>query len=165
MWALGGAVTYLCCWALTLGALAIGGHIVGVMGASQTEWNLPKAVTRWCWMVGTAAVAGGLGGTVLGFVAGRFRTFFDGLADSGSSVAWIEVATWGPPLVFLTFVLVAFVHIGLIGRAFEEAHREWWSRLAGWLLLISLWWVFVFAIVFHAPVAIKYLSAGSLSWW
>jgi hypothetical protein len=39
-----------------------------------------------------------------------------------------------PALVVITFALVAVLHIGLAGRAFSDAAREWWSRLGAYLL-------------------------------
>lgn len=70
----------------------------------------------------------------------------------------VHAMSWGPPLLLLIVLLVAVLHIGLMGVRFMEAGREWWSRLGGHLLALGLAWISLFAVSFYAPLALMALG-------
>src|SRR5437667_52688 len=43
------------------------------------------------------------------------------------------------------------LHIGLMGRQFLDAYREWWARLGGWLAAYACGWVLLFVLVAYMP--------------
>jgi len=69
-------------------------------------------------------------------------------------------------------LVAAVLHIGLMGRGMSDAHREWWGRLGGWLVLYSMCWLFLFGISIYFPYALHKLVAlapkltvtGGLTW-
>lgn len=80
-----------------------------------------------------------------------------------------ELATLGPPLVLLAYMLPVTLHIGLARRHFSEMQREWWARLGGWLLALALAWMLLCAIALFGPTALGWLNewvaaSGGLAW-
>ena len=72
-------------------------------------------------------------------------------------------------LVIVAFSLMATLLIGLVGRNFTEADREWWGRLGGWALMIGLAWAFLFTVIVLGPVALIRMGmwlggGGGLVW-
>ncbi len=112
----------------------------------------PDRVTWWlvmCW----ALIAGACGGAVMRRLADGLQTL-----PLDDAVGWIRILTWGPPAVVLIFLLTSVAHIGLIGRGFTEAYRQWWSRLGAWQLILSLAWTSVFLLVFYGPAFLDWLD-------
>ena len=66
--------------------------------------------------------------------------------------------SWGIPMMLLLFTLVAVLHIGLMGTEFEDPKREWWARLGGHLLVLSLVWAMLFGVAFYSPLALMLLG-------
>jgi hypothetical protein len=80
-----------------------------------------------------------------------------------------HVVSFGPPLVMLIFLLVATLQLGLIGRLFPDPRREWWGRLGGWLLILSLTWAAIFSLSLYSPLLVAWASqrltlAAMIAW-
>jgi hypothetical protein len=61
------------------------------------------------------------------------------------------LVTFGPPLVLSGFVLIGFLQVGLVGRLLEEDQREWWSSLAGRLMIYAAGWAALFGAAVYGP--------------
>ena len=93
-------------------------------------------------------------------------------AAQGQTFSNWRVLTFGTPAFALIMLLAAVLHIGLMGRGMSDAHREWWGRLGGWLVLYSMCWLFLFGISIYFPYALHKLVAlapkltvtGGLTW-
>jgi hypothetical protein len=72
------------------------------------------------------------------------------------SAIWHTVGL-GTPLVLLVFLLVGVLQIGLMGLIAPEPRREWWGRLGGWLLILSLFWLLLFATAIYSPLIVAVL--------
>lgn len=48
--------------------------------------------------------------------------------------------TLGPPLALCVFVLGAMLQVGLMGRYLDNAEREWWGSVCGFVLRSALYW-------------------------
>ena len=88
-----------------------------------------------------------------------------GAASPGAN----ELVTFGPPLVLLAYMLPVTLHIGLARRRFSDMQREWWARLGGWLLVLTLAWVLLCGIALFGPTALGWLNewlaaGGGLAW-
>jgi hypothetical protein len=68
------------------------------------------------------------------------------------------LATVGPPLALLVFILGAYSEVGLLGRSLGEAEREWWSRITALLIIHGLAWMVVFGSVIYVPYAVQWLA-------
>ena len=70
------------------------------------------------------------------------------------------VATFGPPLLLLTFLAGTFIQVGLLGHCLGEDEREWWARLSANTLMYAAGWLTLFVTVVYAPWAIATLLPG-----
>lgn len=106
-----------------------------------------------------AAIAGGL---LLEALCNLFASW-----SAPAAGVWHAIA-FGPPLLVTVFALTIVLHIGLLGRAFTDERREWWSRLGAWLLIYSMAWTAIFAIAIYAPYLLAlaggWITAGTLGW-
>ncbi|MFP5408218.1 MAG: hypothetical protein ACLGGY_02940 [Gammaproteobacteria bacterium] len=113
-----------------------------------------------------ALLAGALGGLLLAAFAEV--TEFIRRIGQGYSGSWIASAL-ATALLLKFYSLTVVGHIGLMGRYFSHDSREWWSRLGGWILLVSLVWATLFSIVFIAPAFFRwapeaFVAAGGVAW-
>ena len=65
----------------------------------------------------------------------------------------IALTTFGMPLMMALFAGTTTLMIGLLGRMYSDASREWWSRQGAWTWIFALAWVTMFGIAFFlAPL-------------
>jgi Patatin-like phospholipase len=83
------------------------------------------------------------------------------------------IFAFGTPVFVLIMLLAGALHIGLMGRGMSDSHREWWARLAGWLVIYSICWLLLFVMAVFVPVWIAHLwvarspkifTSGTLVW-
>lgn len=55
---------------------------------------------------------------------------------------WRLVLVIGPPLVLAGILLTLILLLGLLGRTYDDARREWLARLGAWIGLYALAWIF-----------------------
>ncbi len=67
------------------------------------------------------------------------------------------VLTFGIPVGVALVLLVGCIHLGLIGRKYDDGLREWWARLGGAVLAILICWVALCLITLFAPLGLKLL--------
>ncbi|MEW6761999.1 MAG: patatin-like phospholipase family protein [Pseudomonadota bacterium] len=60
----------------------------------------------------------------------------------------IALTTFGMPLMMALFAGTMTLMIGLIGRMYSDASREWWSRQGAWTWIFALAWVTMFGVAF-----------------
>ena len=65
----------------------------------------------------------------------------------------IALASFGMPLMMFLFAGTMTLMIGLIGRLYSDASREWWSRQGAWSAIFALTWLAAFGVgFFFAPL-------------
>jgi len=65
----------------------------------------------------------------------------------------IALASFGMPLMMALFAVTMTLMIGLIGRLYSDASREWWSRQGAWTAILALGWLGVYGVSFFcAPL-------------
>ena len=62
----------------------------------------------------------------------------------------IALATFGMPLMMVLFAATMTLMIGLLGRLYSDASREWWSRQGAWTAIFALGWLAAYGIAFFA---------------
>lgn len=67
----------------------------------------------------------------------------------------------GPPLLMLVVVIVSILHVGLLGRSFPDAKREWLARLSAMLSFTALGWFTFTALAIYGAMIFKFLFASS----
>jgi hypothetical protein len=117
---------------------------------------LPQAHPVW-WVVS---------GVLSGFVAGALLGVLMQLAYQQMPQEWeasiAEHAFWSalmltlaPPIGLLVFVFGAVIQVGLMGSSLDEAEREWWASLCGWVMRWALAWAVFFTLaLFSVPFLI-----------
>ena len=84
-----------------------------------------------------------------------------------------HIFAFGTPAFILVMLIAGTLHIGLMGRGMSDAHREWWARLAGWLIIYSICWLLLFLMAVYVPVGLsmlwaenfhKLFTSGTLLW-
>lgn len=75
-------------------------------------------------------------------------------AAAGIAFGNWRIMTFATPVAILIMLIAGVIHIGLMGRGMSDAHREWWGRLGGWLLLFAFLWFGLFLIAIYFPPAL-----------
>lgn len=70
-----------------------------------------------------------------------------------------HIVTFGTPAAILIMLIAGMLHIGLMGRGMSDAHREWWGRLGGLLMLFAICWLALFLIAVYFPAGLGNLLA------
>lgn len=140
---LGGGAWYAFVWiAGGVGGFALGRARSAAATVAAPDW--PKMLRAFGVLVGTAFVAG-LAGTSVGALGTRWLQ--QAIDLDHTWLVWLLVfPTW--VLAFLTAVTV---HIGLAGRWLSDETREWWGRVTGVQLLVTLLVVIVSALSLAGP--------------
>jgi Patatin-like phospholipase len=99
-------------------------------------------------------------------------------ASAGASVATSDTARlmglwhvliFGAPAFVGIMLLAGALHIGLMGRRFTDAYREWWARLGALLIIATICWLLLFLMAVYVPFWIgrllaRYQIAGVAVW-
>jgi len=76
-----------------------------------------------------------------------------------------RVLGFGAPIVVLILLATSIIQMGLLGVIFSEPRREWWGRLAAFILIICLVWTAAFLLSGYAPLWLLRLSHYPRSSW
>jgi hypothetical protein len=133
--------------------------IVGLAAGYTAPWLVGCVIVRWkgvrdnWWVLPLTAFPAGLFGGILFWLAARLFKWW-----SNASGGLEHAMSSGTPLMLLLFTLVAVLHIGLMGTEFEDPKREWWARLGGHLLVLSLLWAVIFGVALYSPLVLMALG-------
>lgn len=156
VWAVLSAGLYLVVWILgaLLLTLLVRRRAQGSMEVLVEKRRMFRALLL------TAPLAGAVGGFLLWAVSSLSLAVEQAFAPAGYEGPWylLHINVWRAPSITLVFLLTAFVHTGLMGRAFPEALRQWWSRLGAWMLIWSITWLGVFGIALYGPIVLVILG-------
>jgi predicted acylesterase/phospholipase RssA len=106
----------------------------------------------------------------IGILSGFERLFMDLAKHSrlDQAVATeIDVAallSFGPPALLVTFGVVGWVIVGLVGRTYLERTREWWARMNAWFIILGLVWVALFSLAFYSAPILTWAHERSRAW-
>ena len=107
-----------------------------------------------------------LGHTLIG---GALELFHKLTQTSGALNHPVNLVAFGMPVALTIFGISMVLLVGLLGRAYSDRSREWWSRMGGWTIILTSGWVIFFVICFYGPPIIlwwireKAGAAGSVS--
>ncbi len=104
------------------------------------------------WLVMATAAGAGI---LIGYLFVPFGHFL--INPEGSAYSSWHNATFGTPLAILIMLIGGVIHIGLMGDGMSDAHREWWGRLGGLLMLYALCWFALFLISINFPYELRRL--------
>ena len=150
---------YLLFWSMAIGLVAYGSFW---MIACVARWL--ARLLAWCSgdsgpaasvILPTAILAGALGGLL--FLP--YASSVNGQAAPHTVIGVWKVVTFGAPGLVGFMLVTGTLHIGLMGRQFLDAYREWWARLGGWLAAYACGWVLLFVLVAYMPTWLNALVA------
>jgi hypothetical protein len=142
---------------------ALGIAVFGVVWVFASLWNLPdrgpaaphwSSTAAWGWSIFFSLISGTVGGILL-WVLASAEVNLNG--NHPEAAMWL-VVSFGTPLVVVIFLIVGALQIGLIGLYFPDPRREWWARLGGYLLIISIVWAVAFALAIYSPLGLMWLT-------
>lgn len=147
-WLIAGAVSYSIIW-------IVGNTAAGVIEATSRHdlralfagGGGPEPITTnyfwiFCWWVLANLIGGAFGGWLLFLARSVLHSFASPGALSTCSNIGARILL-GPPFLLFSFVLVSILHVGLLGRSFPDAKREWLARLCGMIIMAAVVWVLV----------------------
>ncbi|HVN04819.1 MAG TPA: patatin-like phospholipase family protein [Bryobacteraceae bacterium] len=70
-----------------------------------------------------------------------------------------QTIAWGPPLILFSFFAGVGLQIGLMGKDYPDAAREWLARAGAWLAVCALGWAAVFTVAIFSPYWVMLLWA------
>jgi len=73
-----------------------------------------------------------------------------------TSTDWV-VMVFGSGVLMAIMLLVGMLHLGLVGRGSMDVVREWWARLGGYLMLLTLGWLLLAGTTAFAPLLVLWL--------
>ncbi|MGA8490227.1 MAG: patatin-like phospholipase family protein [Terriglobales bacterium] len=109
----------------------------------------------------TGAVGGALGRAYVVLL----KSVSPNHSPASYSAHWI-VGVFGTGALMLIMLLAGAVHMGLVGRCCRDLVREWWARLGGYLMLLTLAWMLLAGCCAFGPLLVRWalfkLRWGSL---
>ncbi len=99
----------------------------------------------------SAVLAGGAGGGL----CWEYLKLLRGLKGP-HSIDWM-VAVLGTGVVMLIMLISGALHLGLAGRGCRDLVREWWARLGGYLILLTLAWLFLAGSSAFGPLLVRWI--------
>lgn len=103
-------------------------------------------------------------GVVVGFVLIRAAGGYFVPVGGDSLMAAAALVSFGPPVILVIFGAVGSVIVGLVGKVYNEATREWWSRMNAWFLILGLIWLGWFALSFYAKPVVLWAHDLAGTW-
>lgn len=153
-------ISIACCFSVVLWAIAWNGGFPECFTLKRRQVHRSGP---WSYLLGLLTLL--LFSSVTGLVSSQFLRgiayvfrLWDPADPAGPHFPW-RMTIFGPSLMIAAVSLSAYLFIGLMGRFFPDGRREWISRLAGSLLLLSFAWIALFGCAFYAWTAIERLSA------
>ena len=108
----------------------------------------------------TERIQKSVAGFVIGFIAGGaagfllHKVFLSNILSAHEDV-WL---VFGPSIILLIATAGIAVEVGVLSQRSTIHEREWWGRLAAWLLICGVTWTVVTGIAFYAEPAFHWLG-------
>ena len=102
-----------------------------------------------------------IGHCLIKFVLGQFHdltTIHDSLNHP------VNLVAFGMPVALSIFGITMILLVGLLGRAYSDRSREWWSRMGGWTVIFTIGWVVLFAICLYGPPFVTWINREVSTW-
>lgn len=137
-----GCLLYVCLWASAL--------LVRFVIHAIKRHTIPSRTRTNVWLLVTAAFSGYITGYL-------FIPFAELLRTDAKSLNLLRALSLEAPLMVGIMLLTGALHIGLAGRSMQDAHREWWGRLGGLLMIYAFLWGALFLTAVYFPCSVNWL--------
>ncbi|HXM21432.1 MAG TPA: patatin-like phospholipase family protein [Terriglobales bacterium] len=144
MWLLAAGVFYFVAWTVASVSLRLWREKWQRKGPEERLLSLTAFLF-------SALIAGAVGGGL-----GRGYCMLLQRVPRCHSAYWI-VAVLGTGAVMLIMLLAGALHLGLAGRGCKDLVREWWARLGGFMMLLTLAWMFLAGSCAFGPLLVRWV--------
>ncbi len=151
-WALAGAVFYFLVW----GVVALMAAIRRRLGKRQGK-PVRRMISIQALLI-FSPIAGAVGACLL-----QAYCYLLNQPQHIYNFEWL-VVVFGSGVVMTIFLLVGVLHLGLVGRGSFDLVREWWARLGGYLMLITVGWLLLAGTVAFAPILVLGAIRETKNW-
>jgi hypothetical protein len=143
----------------------VAGLIVGVATWLTARQALLKSIRNQLrWLCGVAAV-GILCGALFGGLTYALAMVYGSWAPEFRPDGQWLAGVFGAPAILISLSLCVVLQIGLLGRAMDDAMREWWSRLGAFLAIYSAAALVVGAAAIYGPLLCSLLLSNRFWHW
>jgi len=164
-WFGAGAVFYPLAWLVAAGAVRLR---LGLSkkrqdqeqetGFGERDGESPRLLSRGVFLV-SSAVAGAVGSGLV-WVYRRLLEQVPSYLHPASGIPpgdrdWV-VAVFGTGALMLVLLATGVLHMGLAGRGCRDLVREWWARLGGYMILLTLGWLFLTTACVFGPLLVRW---------
>jgi hypothetical protein len=125
-------------------------------------WGLMGGAVGGLFLASVADVVKGLSRHAAGFYWGGTPLVVALMSRDAREAATFLWGGWGTPVVVAAILAAGFLHTGLAASEFVDEQREWWSRLAGALILYASFLTVLFVLALYGPRWVK--SLGQTTW-
>jgi hypothetical protein len=153
LWAAAGATFYFVVWGI-VALMALGRRKLRQLHGKPIKLMISVVA-----LLVFSPVAGAAGGCLL-FAYVLLLRHLPPWIDT--STDWV-VVVFGSGVLMVIMLLAGIVHLGLVGRGSMDVVREWWARLGGYLMLITLGWLLLAGISAFAPLGVRWLFTFKFS--
>jgi Patatin-like phospholipase len=151
-WLSAGGIFYFLAWTVASVPVRVWRRVWKKKSAEDRMLSLPVFL---CSSLMAGAVGGGLGRGYL--------MLLKRVPPRCYSAYWI-VAVFGTGAVMLIMLLAGTVHLGLAGRGCRDLVREWWARLGGYLMLLTLSWMLLAGACAFGPLLVLWVLFKLQRW-
>lgn len=149
-------------------ALAGGRYLAGLLLALLLAWMLAELAERKLWrlVLRDAAVLCMAGGVALlsGILVLAAASPLLALGEPTTVGHNIVLLCLGVPIFLAALGVTTSIYTGMVGRAFFERSREWWSRLNAWLMMIAFGWAIWCLLTFFSLPLLEWLQSRMGGW-
>lgn len=143
-------------------------YLAALLLALQLVWVLAEIAERKSWKQL-------LSDTVVQTIAGAVALVFGVLVIAAAGYLLprsraseleykIVLLCLGVPVFLAALGVTTTVYTGMVGRAYYERSREWWSRLNAWLMSISFGWAIWCLLTFFSLPLLEWMQSRMGAW-
>ena len=141
------------------------GVAVGVATSLTARYSLLRSVRdQAAWLLGVPAIGALCGALFWGLTFGLVHVYVGWAPELRPDGQWLAGMV-GAPAILISLSLAVVLQIGLLGRAIDDAKREWWSRLAAFISIYSVASLAVAAAAEYGPLFVTLLLSSQLWHW
>ena len=153
MWLAGWGGFYFVAWGVAAGLMRLWRE----MREKKTPEERMLSLTAFSFSAFAAGAVGGALGCGYTRLLNRMLP-----APVSHSVHWI-VGVFGTGVLMLIMLLAGALHLGFAGRGCKDLVREWWARLGGYMMLLTLAWLLLAGSCAFGPLLVRWVIA-KLKW-
>jgi len=153
MWLAGWGGFYFVAWGVAAGLMRLWRE----MREKKTPEERMLSLTAFSFSAFAAGAVGGALGCGYTRLLNRMLP-----APVSHSAHWI-VGVFGTGVLMLILLLAGALHLGFAGRGCKDLVREWWARLGGYIMLLTLAWLLLAGSCAFGPLLVRWVIA-KLQW-